>query len=289
MSAYANKLQANLFEPNGENLWLADCFESNPVFLFRVHAPETSGQTELTFVASTAAGEGLKDVLQLPKSDAKSMIMRHLTRLKRGKDDDLMSWASSPLFTIQYSLFRAIRSDPSQVRIFIVDSSELPAEAFMPVVPLLNAYDITKKDNSKLDKRWFHEEYLSQGRLHVPPGAMKSFTLGTMIDHGLFDFFPAFGDKQYHGHFYRPVKELRCVQPKVPTPDEMKLAVNISEACCSATKFRYMLFASLLAIKSGGLEIHDLADIYRQLRTSKYKPPVLCQPLIETRMGSDIY
>lgn len=199
-----------------------------------------------------------------------------------------MSWTNSPLFMEIYALFLAVRSDSAEVRISMVDTSQLPAGAFMPVVPLLKTYNITSEGNRKLDRTWFYEEYLSQGKLNIPNGAMEIFTLKTMVDQGLYDFFPPFREEQDRQHIYMRVKCLRQIPAEVPTPEEMELAINISEACSSATRFRYMLFAGLLAIKSRNRKINDLADVCHKLRTSKYTQSALRQSLMLTRMGSDL-
>ncbi|KAF3051959.1 hypothetical protein E8E11_008844 [Didymella keratinophila] len=265
MSASANRLQATLFEPNGDTMWLTSCFKSNPRFLFRVHAPRTSGQTEPTFVASTGAGECHKDVLQLDKSAAKLMIIRHLTNFERGKDDNFMSWANSLLFAIVYALWRATNSDPGQVKISVLDASQLPPEACIPVVPLLDAYNINETDNKRLDRKWFHEEYLTQGRLDIPQGAMETFTLKSLIDYGLFNFYPAF-EEDYDTRIYKRVEMLRYHRIDVPTLEKISKAADIAEGCCSAIKFHYSLFAGLLSLKRCGHKVQDMVEVYHGLR-----------------------
>lgn len=78
MAVYSNNTQDTLFQPNGDTLELVSYLEASPRFLFRIHAPKSSGETEATFVASTGAEQGHGDILHLPRLAASEMIGRHL-------------------------------------------------------------------------------------------------------------------------------------------------------------------------------------------------------------------
>lgn len=273
----SNTPHALLFEPNDETRGLERYFLSNPHFLYRVHTPQTSGQTETKFVASSGAEEGHKDILQLDKDAATKMIGRHMSLFYRGTQDNLMSWTSSLLFAIVYAIWRKETiANPDQVRIFILDTSRLPPKAFLPLIPLLEAYKTPLED--KLDHKWHHEEYLSQGKLEIPQGAMEVTTLKNMFDIGLQEFYPKLASKMHFNGFYIPVAELRRLldtrqplppQASSPTPEDVRLVTDIAEGCYKSTTFRYALFAGLMTLKFRGRRDELILKTYNDLHLSK--------------------
>lgn len=149
----------------------------------------------------------------------------------------------------------------------------------MPSVEMLDAYDVPNVPGG-LTRDHYHGEYLSQGRLDIPEGAMVTFTLQDLTDHGLYGFYPEFADEAAKGRLCKRVTELR--QPfrhldyghelQVCSSEEVDLAAAMAEGCCADPSFRLVIFASLLALKPRDQRDSKVLKKFEQLRWCKCFP-----------------
>lgn len=148
----------------------------------------------------------------------------------------------------------------------------------MPVLALLEAYDITvRKPRAEMviDRKWFYGEYLSQGMLDIPEGAMITISLQQLIDHGLYKFHPCFANKAYNANLYTRVEMLRIdgsfrsSRTQLPTTREVELAIALAKGCCANPRFRPVLFASLLSLKLRGRKVEEILEAYSKTLFSK--------------------
>ncbi|KXH50172.1 hypothetical protein CSIM01_07396 [Colletotrichum simmondsii] len=159
-----------------------------PRYLFRVHAPSTSGETSLKSVVSRAALCGHAgfdcDIFSMPPDEAAEMLNRHPRGWARD-GDNLMSWTSSLLFALQYALYRSIVSkggrldEPSDIRIYVLDTSLLPEGSFIPDIALLDAF--TGKDAARTVCKLRVQYFASP-----PPATKADFRFASAIAQGCF-------------------------------------------------------------------------------------------------------
>jgi hypothetical protein len=302
MPSGTQKTEYTLFEPFGERRYLTKYIQSTPSILFRAHSPRASGVTTASYVASTAAvdrqGQNKPyddDILTMDTEWARDALERHVTTWTREDNDNFVSWTSSPLFALQHAIRREAtdRNPPStarQVKLSILFTSKLPAGCFVPSVALLDAYDAHY--NADMQRRYYHGEYLSQGRLDIPGGAMITITLEDLVASGLYRLYPGFElDKQ---RLCTRVARLRTIflgQKHDVIPKEVRLARTIAEKCCSEAAFRYVLFASLLGLKSRNILDPGLQSVYSDLfhgrASSLGHHHVLARKLTEPSVGID--
>ncbi|KAF6802983.1 hypothetical protein CSOJ01_11202 [Colletotrichum sojae] len=192
------------FSPCTHQPHVSPALDEIPRYLYRVHAPSTAGRTTADQVASRAAVLGRPDaevdILARAARDAAEMLNCHL----RGwacDSDNLMSWSSSLLFVLQYALWRTIKigpDDPSEIRLYVLDTTSLPPRGFVPDLALLDTFggvDSWKSRSLASVRRLRRQtpynfgEYLCQGALSIE-GSTASATLQQIIDHGLFRLCP---------------------------------------------------------------------------------------------------
>jgi len=280
MPAFSDELRATLYEPSGPLQGLIPLLDQTPRYLYRTHSPRSSGKTTATFVASSGAENNYPDILQRDTPHARFALRRHVTTWARGPKDNLMSWTSSLLFALQHAIRREKTDDPissaQQVKISILDTSRIHRACFMPSVEMLDAYNIPNVPGG-LTRDHYHGEYLSQGRLDIPEGAMVTFTLQDLTDHGLYGFFPEFADEAAKERLCKRVTELRQPfryldyghEPQVCSSEEVELAAAMAEGCCADPSFRLVLFASLLALKPRDQKDSKVLQKFEQLRWCK--------------------
>ncbi|OHE93847.1 hypothetical protein CORC01_10868 [Colletotrichum orchidophilum] len=220
-----------------------------PRYLFRVHAPSTSGQTSLKEVVSKAALGGHaragRDIFSMPAEEAAEMLNCHLRWWARNFDN-LMSWTSSLLFALQYALYRSIKlqggrlDEASDIWIYVVDTRNLPEGSFISDQALLNAFtgkDATHPYNlsnfRQLRERYNFGEYLCQGRLSIT-GASTSASLKSIIEHGLFRLCPELGLPNEKPELANRVCRLRtqCFASSTPADKaDFRFASTIAQGC----------------------------------------------------------
>ncbi len=280
MLTYTGDIRATLFVPSDDQPDISSHLDQIPRFLFRTHSPKSSGKTTPSFVQSTGSSHRYVDVLHQNKIFAKAMIERHLTIWTPSKEDNFMSWTSSLLFALQHAIRREAtdfnpESATEHVKISILDTSKVPRETFMPAVALLEAYNIPSC--GKLRHDYYQGEYLSQGRLDIPEGAMETTTLESLQRHGLFDFFPQFSDEEEKKRLCNRVRDLRLPfwYPNEDDRDQacsielIGLASTIANGCCVDPRFRLVLFTSLLSLEPRAPDDSRILRKFDHLRWGK--------------------
>ncbi|KAF6836555.1 hypothetical protein CPLU01_03590 [Colletotrichum plurivorum] len=236
------------FSPCTHQPHVSPALDEIPRYLYRVHAPSTAGRTTADQVASRAAVLGRPDaevdILARPARDAAEMLNCHLRGWARDSDN-LMSWSSSLLFVLQYALWRTIKigpDDPSEIRLYVLDTTSLPPRAFVPDSALLDTFggvDSWKSRSLAGVRRLRRQtpynfgEYLCQGALSIE-GSTASATLQQIIDHGLFRLCPEMGEPNDRMELAKRVVKLRnhCFDvPRTTTKAEVRTAIALAEGC----------------------------------------------------------
>ncbi|KAK5202253.1 hypothetical protein LTR41_012003, partial [Exophiala xenobiotica] len=182
------------------------------------------------------------------------MLKGHLLWQNRATDN-LMSWNSSFIFTVQHAIRRRSTdrppSAPGSIHIWILDTRKVPRGSFLPAVAVLNAYDIGSK--GKLEHHCYYGEYLSQGRVDLPDDALTTTTLDALIDHGLYKLYPPFADKAERTRLCLRILQLRETFtgiPEIHNAEEIRLAQDISAGCFPNTSIRRtVVMVILLSLK----------------------------------------
>lgn len=137
----------------------------------------------------------------MDKQNASTMLHRHLNGPYRSTDaDNLVSWSSSLLSTIQYANYRCWNyagQDPSNVFICTLDTTKFPKGQFASAKWLRGRHTGTRLDKKELDflrmrsdnPDYGKGEYLSQGTLNVQ-GRSCTTSLLTLQEAGLGSLYP---------------------------------------------------------------------------------------------------
>lgn len=114
---------------------LKPSFDQTPRYLFLVYDEASSGTTNADYVSSRLADLGSLDcrhnMLDQTTKEAAIILNRHLNWKKSQQDEDnLVSWSSSLLFTLQYALYRHRKRSKGRsahnVHIIIIDTTPSP-------------------------------------------------------------------------------------------------------------------------------------------------------------------
>ncbi|KAH9866075.1 hypothetical protein J1614_008639 [Plenodomus biglobosus] len=252
MAQDSKGLDTTLFMPHDTLGGLSECFDCIPHYLFRTSSPQSSGTTTKTFIASAAVKNHLdqSDILGRPWEEAVKILKSHLLWQNR-TDDNLMSWTNSFLFAVQHAVRREATdqpaSPPESIYISILDTRKVPRATFLPAVALLQAYNIGS--TGKLQHKYYHGEYLSQGRLSSD-GIMTT-TLGKLIAYGLYELYPPFAERSERHRLCLRVLQLRETfthTPKEPSDEEVNIAEEISVGCFLQI-IRPVVMMTLLSLK----------------------------------------
>ncbi|KAF3051965.1 hypothetical protein E8E11_009365 [Didymella keratinophila] len=246
-----------LFEPSGELEHLSEHLDLIPHYLFRIAAPQTRGTTSRSLVQSSAVLNEytLPDLFDLEIDDAKVMLEGHYL-WDNDEWDNLTSWTSSLLFAIQFAIYRSVKDKPlpmpSSIRLYILDTRTLPSGTFFPAFPLIGAFNIT---NRTIVPKYRHGEYFSQGTVAIREGTMCETTLQELVDHGLYNIFPPFADREEDPEatkLYLRVKELRALDEglRVPTDEELRIAERIAAKWSRCNKMTAVIMAAMLSLKT---------------------------------------
>ena len=225
-----------------------------PHYLFRTFDEASSGRNDGIVVASTASIYGphkrsRTDLLTLERPTATKLLYEHLTKscFAGEESDNLMSWTSSFLFAVQYAIWRAgFRGcSPSVIKICVVDTRNFPKGQFVQDLWLLRAYHATAKgiggeirrffDFRLENEEYYNGEYLSQGELNHA-GRSCVVSPRHLLDAGLLQLYPEFGDARGSEKWTKRVLELRqnWSVEQVTTDQEMKLAFKMADNCFAA-------------------------------------------------------
>ncbi|KAF9699766.1 hypothetical protein EKO04_002224 [Ascochyta lentis] len=249
-----SSFQPTLYNPRGKLKKLVEHLDRIPCYLFRTQAPRTNGTTTVTLVQSAAATNRypITDMLRRPTDEAANMLKNHCLWLN-SRDDNLTSWTSSFLFAIQLAIYRQFgdwgKPSPSSIQIHVLDTRKLPRGTFISAVPLLQTYGIC---HQKLVHDYCHDEYLSQGNVVVPDGAMAMITYQSLIDDGLHELYPAFAEEEKRNSLRNRVLQFRDAfddDPKIPTEEQLSIAEAIANRWCSSDGMRPVIMTTLLSLE----------------------------------------
>lgn len=154
-----------------------------------------------------------------------------------------MSWSSSLLFVLQCAIWkrRQFNSDPSDVKICMVDTRKFPHGQFARDKSLLREYSKTPELDKEM-KRFFdfrlgspdydNGEYISQGILHHT-GRSSVVSLAQLTGAGLHDLYPEFANREAMKLWTKRVKELRSIwsSEHTTTRSEIRIASEIGRVC----------------------------------------------------------
>ncbi|WYZ42731.1 hypothetical protein EsH8_VI_000430 [Colletotrichum jinshuiense] len=239
------------FSPGPKQAQLLRALKEIPRYLFRVHASNTSGQTSSTEVVSRTALLGRpsaeQDIFAMPSRDAADMLNCHLRGWPRDSDN-LMSWTSSLLFALVYALYRSLpdkdgfRNEMSDIRIYVLDTKNMPAGAFMSDMALIDTFVGKDSENVKnlfymrrlrRDTQYNFGEYLCQGKLSIAEHS-TSTTLQDLINHGLFKLCPEMAEPNENSELAKRVCRFRtgCFSsPAQTTRSEVRSALILAQGC----------------------------------------------------------
>lgn len=158
-----------------------------PPYLFRTFDARSSGYTDDKITMSPAAVRKLhhhdKDIFSLEPDFAMAVLEKHQNPWRRkGKPpepepniDNLISWATSLLYVVQYAYHRRrlYGCSEDEIKIIAVDTSLLPPRTFIRSIALLEAhFRLVKKDDMRntigtrlLGYTYTFGEFLCQGTL----------------------------------------------------------------------------------------------------------------------------
>ncbi|KAK1851816.1 hypothetical protein CCHR01_05511 [Colletotrichum chrysophilum] len=206
---------------------LKPSFDQTPRYLFRVYDEASSGTTNADYVSSRLADLGSLDcrhnMLDQTTKEAAIILNRHLNWNKSQQDgDNLVSWSSSLLFTLQYALYRHRKRSKGRsarnVHIIIIDTALFPKGTFIRDLEVM--YCLRNKNfqlrqlyllrTGQWGRTFSFGEYLSQGCINVSRASGVT-SLKKLIDTGLFNesVCPYLGDSVHWSRLAKRVLSLR--------------------------------------------------------------------------------
>ncbi|KAF5236167.1 hypothetical protein FAUST_6703 [Fusarium austroamericanum] len=196
-----------------------------PKYLFRTWGSNSRGMDIHDMMSGMDNDYGEKDLLSLQKHEASHRLYAHLIRPDDGySHENLVSWNSSLLFSIQFANYLCRRSamDPSTVYISVVDTAKYPKGQFVSNKWLIERFqdvDLTEREEEFLSRQssnpaYYHSKYLSQGELDIT-GRSWTMSLAELQQAELGTLYPdidAISVNSYAGPIYL---DLDAVKPYV--------------------------------------------------------------------------
>jgi len=228
---------------------LSKSLQNVPRYLFRVFDHQSPGTTMLSQVSSPAydstSKAGEEDLYQMdPQSAAADNLNKHLW-WQCDASCNLMSWTSSLLFALQYTLYRHKtnrRDTPlSEVKILVVDTHQFSKATFARDLEAIDSFwgqlqkvcgsmspertpkTLSKLRNLRRSDDFYFGEYLSQGKLIIDPARACIVSVGALEELGLFQIYPQLGDRETWNKWAIRVKELRTSLSPVEASHYQKL------------------------------------------------------------------
>ena len=159
-----------------------------------------------------------------------------------------MSWTSSLLFALQYSLRRYNTDDDkpelSEISLLILDTRSFPPGTFIKDIKIMKVftpYNFNQTKNlhaflrlRKSDRRYYFKEYLTQEKIDII-GRCVITNIQKLIDAGLFELKPELKDNSRWGELANRVIELRKLfkasqDTPTATHAEVRKAITITGA-----------------------------------------------------------
>lgn len=269
-----------------------------PTFLFRVHTPNSYGQTSLSAVVPRAVlhngAKAAQDIFEWDRKTAAKLLNIQLRwwPYTEPSDCNMVCWTSSLLFVLQYGLHRARQGNPdgyqlSQITLLILDTRSLPDRVFVKDLELIDAFahhsDPAVRENlaylRKLrqgSKGYYFGEYLSQGRLDIN-GICAQATMQNLTDSGLFKLMPGLESKESWNKWADRVVQLRGefnVYNNVRLSDhsDVRRAIAIAETCFPG-RWALPVAVMLLALKPRISKDHIVLGAFAAMYSSKRNAP----------------
>ncbi|KAF3074235.1 hypothetical protein CFAM422_003438 [Trichoderma lentiforme] len=189
------------FLPLGEIERRGEQFDEVPRYLFRVFTAYSQGSTDMNWAKSLDAknetADSNVDLFSRDKIQAAEMVNGHLQWSTTGRKDNLF-------FIIRIGLRLFLRAKVydiqnfDQIRVCVIDTSELPKGVFLRDLDLIRAY---REFNTRLytfeelrcdrkrpgfESNYYFGEYLSQGALKIE-GHCQIVSAQKIIDRGLYN------------------------------------------------------------------------------------------------------
>ncbi|KAL3456234.1 hypothetical protein BJX64DRAFT_294283 [Aspergillus heterothallicus] len=243
-----------LFDPLPGSLFGSYDFQLDqiPRYLFRTFDHKSFGRTDEDIVSSTAC-EGQKplskfDIFSLDKNLAMSIVDRHMNPwavkdYEKQPPDNFMSWTSSLLYAVQYTLYRRHHYGCSseQIQICVVDTTKFPRGQFIHAKRLLHAYyklvkgiDMRHSISTRLLVYIYQNgEYLSQGSFQHSHGSCV-VSLANLEASGLYSLYPEFtapGHQAKWGVTTAYFRKLWMDRGAAATRRELDTALSLAMAC----------------------------------------------------------
>lgn len=219
-----------------------------PTYLFRAYDAASSGNSNDAVVASSASMYQEKtcrtDLLSLQPQERAKKLCGHLKKKCFGGTDhadNLMSWSSSLLFTIQYAIWRCTKGyrPASEIYICAVDTRRFPYGQFARDMWLLEQCHNSQEERANIQNEirlrkigYDNGEYLSQG-LVMHRGRSAVTTLEHMIQSGLHELYPELDDPLGKEQWTNRVRALRTAwaEPRATSHNDLYIASQIATTC----------------------------------------------------------
>lgn len=289
MSQSAATPQPTLFRPGKGMGHLNRQFDNIPKTLFRVYSTESCRSMSQTYPTSAtsydaqrAAGKPQStDILQITDmDDARTKLGNHLHWRPSGSN--FVSWTSSFMFAIQLALYKSVQTHhnwpaevPHGIQIYILDTRKLPYGSLIPAIALVDEYGVKFEDHLKRED--VYGEYLSQGYMDLSDSPMTMFTLGDLIENGLFELYPHLNDHEAKHKLASRVSRVRRRfdetqrnhKKHVPSSADLETVHKIVTECCLHLATRPILVAALLSLNPRKRKDESILDALRGWRWGK--------------------
>lgn len=178
-----------------------------PRYLFRIVSEHSAASTDSSWARSRSAKmndpTSAKCLFDLDRMAAADMLYRHLTWQQPSTvPDNLVSWTSSMLYALIHVICRRTQYRALDTSFCIIDTDELPHDAFMSDLDLVRAlksrhdglqeYEALCKARQGESGGWhYFGEYISQGSLKIE-NCCKIVKMSQLIARGLLNLHPRF-------------------------------------------------------------------------------------------------
>lgn len=229
-------------------------------------------------------GDFTLDIVQQDDKAAAAMLNRHL-RWCVG-DDNLVSWTSSQLVALQYMLYLHTKNElsASDIRLYVVDTSDLPSHVFVRDMDLIQMYDgvdpelddvrlLRQRQHRNFRGYYYFGEYLSQGSLKIE-GHSEAVTLAALLQNHLDVLQPLFNDISGNRMWANQVIYLRealySKPPQMITEDEARAAISLSNLF--EPRWRIPMAAYFLALVPRTVDDGDMMNMFSgRMKTDPYQ------------------
>ena len=217
--------------------------------------------------AAFSKGKGHQKQSDIPNKEIKRMLETHFMWHYFHASEcgsEFISWTSSLLWALQFAVRKTVNlvaSGESPVKLCILDTSTLDANAFLPAPGLIAKYDMLAQEKGR--RSYHDDEYLIHGKLNVN-GIASTVSLATLRAEGLFELVPELDEEEYKPKLRSRVIHLRTslfALPKPISPKNGGLALWI--ASLFGTGLTMPMFVALLSLRGRHLVNESFLRIIR--------------------------